>query len=146
MSVENARQIFRQHPWLRGIAWGGALLSGYFIWNTATPLHFNNLDFKTVAIHSSIKSIAYYSRGMPVVDLRDGRHLLLNVSGGCQEYVRANDSLMKQAASDTLTIYRQYPNYSEVRIYGHGASYGAQDLDYPYSGLLQRYRIPHNPQ
>lgn len=144
--MNKAREIFRRHPWLRVVAWGGFLINGYWIFKSGTSLHFNSPSFKSVAIHSPIKKVEYYYQGAPRVTLRDGRSIWLAVPGSGKEYVQVNDSIVKKANSEITTVYRRYPMYTEARVYGYGENHGAEDLDFPYSALLKRYRIPNPPQ
>lgn len=99
-------------------------------------------DFDTIRINSRIKKILYYNKGFPVVTLNDKRSLILKMpSKAGQEYVQVGDSIVKTANTDSVTVYRKYPAYTEVCIFGRGKDYGQTDLDYPYSGLLKRERI-----
>ena len=135
----------RQNLALVIVAWSGFVVMGYLMLTLAPPIYLNEPDFDGVAIHAKIEQVVSYSRGIPRVLLSDKRNLLLHIHGGGQKYVRAGDSVVNERYHDTLTVYRCYPIYTEVRMYGDSEDY-EKDLDYPYSGLLQRYRIPHNPQ
>ena len=66
--------------------------------------------------------------------------------GAGQEYLQAGDSIVKAVKTDSITVYRRYPTYTEVRLYGNGEHHGANDLDFYASGLLKRYRIPNPPR
>lgn len=109
--------------------------------------HRNDPAFRTITIQSKIDSIEYYDKGTPRVMLGDGRSVRLEIVGKAgSEYVQVGDSIVKIAKTDSVTVYRPYPTYTEVCIFGNNSEHGYHDLDYPYSGLLQRYRIPHNPR
>ena len=110
-------------------------------------IHYNDPAFRTITIQSKIDSIEYYDKGTPRVILGDGRSVRLEIVGKAgSEYVQVGDSIVKIAKTDSVTVYRPYPTYTEVCIFGNNSEHGYHDLDYPYSGLLQRYRIPHNPR
>ena len=108
--------------------------------------HRNDPAFRTITIQSKIDSIEYYDKGTPRVMLGDGRSVRLEIHGSGEEYVQVGDSIVKVAKTDSVTVCRHHPTYIEVRLYGAGSNHGYHDLDYPYSGLLRRYRIPHNPR
>jgi hypothetical protein len=128
--------------WLTGLI----LLAGLFyfsdeILDNLFPLR-HSPDFETVKINSKVKQVLYYNKGYPVVTLFDGRTLLLEIIGVAgKKYVQAGDSIVKLARTDSVTVYRRYPAYMEVCLFGEGKDYGQTDLDYPYSGLLKRERI-----
>lgn len=86
-------------------------------------------------------TIEYYDRSYPRVILRDKRSIPLQVIGEeGKKYIFVGDSVVKRAGTDTITVYRQYPTYTEMSVFGVG-----KDLEYPYSGILQRKRIPIAP-
>jgi hypothetical protein len=101
--------------------------------------------FTGIAIHSPIKRITHYSRGFPVVALGTGDTVMLHLPKAGQEYVQVDDSIVKLANSDSVTVYRQYSTYTEICLFGMDDGNGHDDLDYPYSGLLKRERVPHPP-
>ena len=137
--------VFRKW-WLVVLLCGGGLLQGYFIFKKYPPfkhgMPWNIPAFKSLTINSRIDTITNYSRGYPRVVLHDGRNILLKLTHAGKKYVRVGDSIVKEPRTDSVLVFRQYPTYTEVHLFGHGEDYGANDLDYPYSGLLQRYRIP----
>jgi len=105
------------------------------------PAHWNEPDFEDEVINSRIMTIEYYNKGFPRVILRDKRSVLLYVAGvEGKKYVSVGDSLVKRAGTNTVTVYRKYPTYTEVSVFGEG-----EDLEYEYSGILQRYRITVSP-
>lgn len=128
------------------LRWWSILLVAMMMFAFLAPWRSRGPSFEAVAIHSKILNIEGFSRGEPTVNLKDGRNILLKIPGSGKEYVRANDSIVKQAHSETTWVYRRYPTHTEVRVYGHGDQYGANDLDFPYSALLKRYRIPNPSQ
>ena len=108
-------------------------------------IHRNDPSFRSIAIQSKIDSIEYYDKGWPQVILEDGRSVSMELAKSGSEYLQAGDSIVKLAKTDSVTVYRHLPAYTEVRVYGAGEHHGIHDLDYEYSGLLKRYRIPNQP-
>ena len=140
---------FRKKPWLFVLIWLGFLLNFYLIAKSGIFTQFltnkNYPNYKSSIIEARVRNVASYSRGYPRVNLTDGRNILLELPNSGQKYIQANDSLSKRANTDSITVYRAYPTYTEVRVYGNGENYEPGDLDYKYSGLLKRYRIPNKP-
>jgi hypothetical protein len=57
-----------------------------------------------------------------------------------EEYISVGDSVVKRAGTSTTTVYRRYPTYTEISVFGEGG-----ELEYPYSGIVQRRRISVAP-
>lgn len=130
----------RQNLALVMVAWLGFLIMGYLMLTLAPPIYLNEPDFDGVAIHAKIEQVVSYSRGDPRVLFSDKRNLLLKMpSADSQKYIQAKDSIIKEKYSGTITVYRKYPLYTEVSVFSENGTLGNQ-----YSGLLQRYRIPHS--
>lgn len=146
--------LIKEHPWILAMPlvamWVFYAGDAYKAMNTSMErlkIHHNEPDFPTYTIGSKIDSIEYYDKGFPRVTLQDGHSVLLKIPGKAgSEYVQVGDSIVKRAKTDSVTVYRRYPTYTEVRLYGNDPDGGLYDLDYKYSGLLQRYRIPHSPR
>jgi hypothetical protein len=141
MKRENPTYIFIRHPliWVLTVCIG--LLMGYYILKSIPPIHWHAPDFEEITINSRIMSIEHYSRSYPRVVLRDKRSILLRVSGvEGKKYISVGDSVVKRAGTSTLTVYRRYPTYTEISVFGEGG-----ELEYPYSGIVQRRRISVAP-
>jgi hypothetical protein len=95
--------------------------------------------YKALQLASRVDKVLSASRGIQKVKLTTGETQPLVLVGIAQSYIQAGDSLVKAAGSETITVYRHYPTYTEVSVFGPGA------LEKPgakkYTGLIRRYQI-----
>ncbi|MFD2718618.1 hypothetical protein ACFST9_07815 [Hymenobacter monticola] len=82
-----------------------------------------------------VDTIPSYSRGFPRVILSTGDNELIRLPYAGQKYLQANDSLVKESGTRVVTVYRQFPAYTEVSVFG-----GDRDST-DEEGLAERYRI-----
>jgi|GEM_PF-5607594 len=142
----NAMHEFIRTPWGRVALYSLTAVIGFILFrqHQQHPMHWNAPPFKSITIHARIQRVLYYDRGTPRVILSDSQNVRLEVGGTGNKYVQAGDSIVKRAKTDSVTVYRTYPTYTEVRVYGDNGHGGTTDLDGYATGLIQRYRLPRS--
>ncbi|MDO7848009.1 hypothetical protein Q5H92_16715 [Hymenobacter sp. M29] len=95
--------------------------------------------YKDLQLAGRVAKILSYSHGIQRVKLATGETKGLALIGLAQSYVQAGDSLVKAADSEDITVYRSFPAYTEVSVFGPGRleKPGAAE----YTGLIRRYQI-----
>ena len=83
--------------------------------------------YKALQVAGRVDKLLSYSHGMQKVQLATGETPALALSAAGHDYIQAGDSLVKAAGSDSITAYRRLPGYTEVSVFGLGAT-GSQGL------------------
>jgi hypothetical protein len=89
--------------------------------------------YKVLQLAGRVDKVLSYSRGIQKVKLATGETQALALTAAGQQYIQAGDSLVKEAGSESITVYRQFPAYTEVSVFGSGTADG--------TGLVKRYQI-----
>ena len=95
--------------------------------------------YKALQLAGRVAKVLSYSRGIQKVKLASGETQALALTTGGQQYIQMGDSLVKAAGSEDIAIYRQFPTYTEVSVFGPGPvdRLGAAE----YTGFIRRYQI-----
>ncbi|MBF9144202.1 hypothetical protein [Hymenobacter properus] len=96
-------------------------------------------EYITRRLAGRVDTIPSYSRGFPKVQLSTGEKLLIRLPDAGQKYLKAGDSLVKESGTRVVTVYRRFPAYMEVSVFG-----GDRDST-DGEGLAKRYRIASKP-
>ena len=104
----------------------------------------NTNSYESLALSASVEEVISRGRGLPYVRLSNGRTLVLSIPGEGTKYLQADDSIVKQADTTAVTIYRRYPTYTEVRHYSYLPEH-RDGLAGSYSCLRRHYRVPQLP-
>lgn len=95
--------------------------------------------YKALQLASRVDKVLSYSHGIQKVKLATGETQALALTAAGQQYIQVGDSVVKVAGGDSITLYRQFPTYTEVSVFGPGP------VDKPgaaeYTGLIKRYQI-----
>ena len=97
--------------------------------------------FTTTAkrISGRVDKVLSYSNGVQKVRLSTGETQALALTGYGHYYIQVGDSVVQEAGSENATIYRPFPTYTQVSVFGPGPA------DFPgaaeYTGLIKRYQI-----
>ena len=89
--------------------------------------------YKSLQLASHVAKVLSYSQGMQKVRLATGETPALALPTAGREYLQAGDSLVKEAGSDTITVYRRFSDYTEVSVFGPSTTAG--------TGLVRRYQL-----
>ncbi len=104
-----------------------------FYFNTTANSKREIERYKALLLAGRVEKILSNSRGIQKVKLATGETQALVLTTAGQQYIQVGDSVVKAAGSDSLTLYRRFPAYTEVSVFGSGA---ADD-----TGLIRRYQI-----
>ena len=89
--------------------------------------------YKALQITGRVQKILSNSRGIQKVKLATGETQALSLTAAGQQYIQVGDSVVKAAGSDSIALYRRFPTYTEVSVFGPDVVGG--------SGLVRRYQI-----
>ena len=78
--------------------------------------------YKALQLAGRVVKVLSNSRGIQKVKLATGETQALALPVAGQQYIQAGDSLVKAAGSDSITAYRRLPGYTEVSVFGPGAT------------------------
>lgn len=89
--------------------------------------------YKALQLAGRVEKILSNSRRIQKVKLATGdtQALALTVAG--QQYIQVGDSVVKATGSEHITMYRRFPTYTEVSVFGPNAA--------DEKGLIRRYQI-----
>ena len=107
---------------------GCVVLGQAFLYFTTTANAKRETErYKALQLASRVEKMLSYSHGIQKVKLATGETPALALSAAGHDYIQAGDSLVKAAGSDSITAYRRLPGYTEVSVFGLGAT-GSQGL------------------
>ncbi|MBU6121151.1 hypothetical protein [Hymenobacter siberiensis] len=104
-----------------------------FYFNTTANSKREIERYKALQLAGRVDKILSNSRGIQKVRLATGETPALGLTAAGQQYIHVGDSVVKTAGSDSITLYRRFPAYTEVSVFGPNA---ADD-----TGLIRRYQI-----
>ena len=104
-----------------------------FYFNTTANSKRETERYKALQLAGRVYKILSSSRGIQKVKLATGETQALVLTAAGQQYIQVGDSVVKAAGSDSITLYRQFPAYTEVSVFRPSA---ADD-----TGLIRRYHI-----
>ena len=104
-----------------------------FYFNTTANSKREMERYKALQLAGRVDKILSSSRGIQKVQLVTGETQALALTTAGQQYIQVGDSVVKAAGSDSITLYRRFPAYTEVSVFGPGAADTA--------GLIRRYQI-----
>ncbi|WP_216680466.1 hypothetical protein [Hymenobacter siberiensis] len=104
-----------------------------FYFNTTANSKREIERYKALQLAGRVDKILSNSRGIQKVKLATGETQALGLTAAGQQYIHVGDSVVKTAGSDSITLYRRFPAYTEVSVFGPNA---ADD-----TGLIRRYQI-----
>ena len=88
---------------------------------------------KALQLASRVGKVLSYSHGIQKVKLATGETQALALTAAGQQYIRVGDSVAKAADSEQISIYRRFPAYTEVSVFGPNST--------DKTGLIKRYQI-----
>lgn len=89
--------------------------------------------YKALQLASRVDKVLSYSRGIQKVKLATGETQALALTAAGQQYIQVGDSVVKEAGSESINIYRRFPAYTEVSVFGPNSTDG--------TGFIRRYQI-----
>ncbi|MBO2008229.1 hypothetical protein [Hymenobacter negativus] len=89
--------------------------------------------YKVLPLSSRVDKILSNSPGTQKVKLATGETQALVLTAAGQQYIQVGDSVVKAAGSESITIYRRFPTYTEVSVFGPNPT--------DKTGFIKRYRI-----
>ena len=102
---------------------GYVVLGQVFLYFTTTANAKRETErYKALRLAGRVEKMLSYSHGMQKVRLATGETEALALTPASHEYIQAGDSLVKAAGSDSITAYRRFPGYTEVSVFGTGAT------------------------
>ena len=104
-----------------------------FYFNTTANSKREIERYKALQLAGRVEKILSNSRGIQKVKLATGETQGLGLTIAGQQYIQVGDSVVKAAGSDSITLYRRLPTYTEVSVFGLNA---ADD-----TGLIRRYQL-----
>ena len=104
-----------------------------FYFNTTANSKREIERYKALQLAGRVEKILSNSRGIQKVKLATGETQGLGLTTAGQQYIQVGDSVVKAAGSDSITLYRRLPTYTEVSVFGLNA---ADD-----TGLIRRYQL-----
>ena len=78
--------------------------------------------YRALRLAGRVQKMLSYSHGMQKVQLATGETPALALTAAGHDYIQAGDSLVKEAGSESITTYRRLPSYTEVSVFGPGAT------------------------
>ena len=103
----------------------------YFITTTNSKREIER--YKALQLTGRVNKILSNSHGIQKVKLATGETQALALTAAGQQYIQVGDSVVKAAGSESITIYRRFPAYTEMSVFGPGSVDNA--------GLIRRYQI-----
>ncbi|GAB2875565.1 hypothetical protein [Hymenobacter ruber] len=88
--------------------------------------------YKALQLASRVERVLSYSHGIQKVKLATGETQALVLTAAGQQYIQVGDSLVKAAGSDSITVYRRFPGYIEVTVFGSNST--------GKTGVIRRYQ------
>ena len=104
-----------------------------FYFNTTANSKREMERYKALQLGGRVEKILSRSRGIQEVKLATGETQALTLTAAGQQYIQVGDSAVKAAGSDSITLHRQFPAYTEVSVFGPSAA--------DNTGLIRRYQI-----
>ncbi|GAA4036094.1 hypothetical protein GCM10022409_21280 [Hymenobacter glaciei] len=77
--------------------------------------------YKAMQVAGRVDKLLSFSRGIQKVKLATGETQALVLPAAGQQYLQAGDSVAKAAGSEQISIYRRFPNYTEVLVFSLNA-------------------------
>ena len=107
---------------------GCVVLGQVFLYFTTTANARREIErYRALQLAGRVAKMLSYSHGMQKVKLATGETPALALTAAGHEYIQVGDSLVKEAGSDSITVYRRFPGHTEVSVFGLGAT-GSQGL------------------
>ena len=78
--------------------------------------------YRALRLAGRVQKMLSHSHGMQKVQLATGETPALALTAAAHDYIKAGDSLVKAAGSDSITVYRGLPGYVEVSVFGANAT------------------------
>ena len=88
--------------------------------------------YKALQLASRVDKVLSYSRGIQKVKLATGETQALALPTAGQQYIQVGDSVVKAVGSESISIYRRFPTYTQVSVFGPNGADG--------TGLIKRYQ------
>ncbi|MDQ2768972.1 MAG: hypothetical protein M3Y54_00525 [Bacteroidota bacterium] len=74
--------------------------------------------YKALQLAGRVEKVLSSSRGIQKVKLATGETEALALPIAGQQYLQVGDSVVKVAGSESITVYRRLPDYTEVSVFG----------------------------
>lgn len=100
------------------VALGQALV--YFI--TTSTAKRRSSEYKALRVAGRVDKVMLEGRTGRRVRFSTGETQSIFTTAEGEQYLQAGDSLVKEAGSESITVYRRFPAYTEVSVFGKASA------------------------